>query len=146
MSLLFHIMSFIDIGGSVWLAALIDKQLSSLIFDNNNSWRHQGGRRRDGVSIHWSFCVLHELLHSFLLLLLTLAVNVSVLHFPESADSFVWSKCWDHRRLNLSVLGEVAKAIKKVFNSCLATARDVRTYSVQELLFPSCSSVQCRRD
>lgn len=61
MSLLFHIMSFIDTDGPVGLAALIDKQLSGLILEGDGRqrrrWRRRlrGGRGPNGsqISVNW---------------------------------------------------------------------------------------------
>lgn len=62
MSLLFHIMSFIDRDGPVGLAALIDKQLSALILEGDGRRRRRqrrrrlrGGRGPNGsqISVNW---------------------------------------------------------------------------------------------
>lgn len=57
MSLLFHIMSFIDTDGPVGLAALIDKQLSGLILEGRRrqqpQWLQAGGIW-GGWSRNWS--------------------------------------------------------------------------------------------
>lgn len=57
MSLLFHIMSFIDTDGPVGLAALMDKQLSALILEGDGRQRRRlrGGRGPNGsqISVNW---------------------------------------------------------------------------------------------
>lgn len=61
MSLLFHIMSFIDTDGPVGLAALIDKQLSGLILEGDGRQqrrrrRLRGGRGPNGSQISVNSC------------------------------------------------------------------------------------------
>lgn len=51
MSLLFHIMTFIDTRGPVGLAALIDKQLSALILEGDG--RQQDGGGVEGAAPKW---------------------------------------------------------------------------------------------
>lgn len=88
MSHLFRIMSFVDMGGSLWLLLLIDKQLSALIFDKyDNSSRFNWRDQEDRVRVQWSL-LPNRILSSFLLTLTSL-INISLLHVSESR---IW--CW----------------------------------------------------